>query len=50
MEDEFSFLFCVDYLSEFGFPLTGVDQLCALVDNDGGNVASTSGHGGHNES
>ncbi|CAI9302284.1 unnamed protein product [Lactuca saligna] len=49
-EEAFLALFCTKYLSDFGFPLTSVDQLRTLVDGLGGNVASTSGHGGNNES
>lgn len=50
MEEAFSALFCDGYLSKFAFPLTSVDQLRMLVERDGGNGASTSGHGRHNES
>ena len=49
MEEAFSALFCVDHLFEFGFSLTSVDQLRALVDRTGSNIVSTSDHGGHNE-
>lgn len=49
MEEEFSSLFYVDYLSEFGLPLIDVEHLRALVGRVDGNGASTSGHGGSGE-
>lgn len=44
VEDTFFALFCCDYLAEFGFPLSNVKQLHALVVPTN-NMMSTSGFG-----
>ncbi|CAI9287062.1 unnamed protein product [Lactuca saligna] len=45
MEESFSTLFCGDYLVEFGFTLSNIERLCALVGPTNNRVSICHGGG-----